>query len=216
MSTLLLFNPDDMPYGNLSPLADHIVSKSYAALIKSEFLRKTVEMTKTHDARKESLAYFNAIQDENYKTFLKEGLDVKYKEGSLALDSLLQIQEDRLVYVSTNLFLGMNEGKGFNFVGDYLNGIRKQAREQLQKKTIQATKDRLNKIFAVFTVLRDEISTGANDLKSYVGKGSIDDIIEQRLFENKPVHIIDTKQDIPESIFFYYFPESIPSIFKST
>ena len=76
MSTLLLFNPKDTPYGNLSPLADHIVSKSYASLIKSKMRRDTVGKMQSDKAREESLKIFTEIQDENYKTFLKEALKV--------------------------------------------------------------------------------------------------------------------------------------------
>ena len=131
MSTLLLFSPKDTPYGNLSPLADHIVSKSYASLIKSKIRRDTVGKMRSDEARKESLKMFTEIQDENFKTFLKEALDVKYKEGSPALEALLQIREDRIVYASTNLFLGMNEGDGANFVGEYMYTIRKKERARL-------------------------------------------------------------------------------------
>ena len=55
MSTLLLFSPKDTPYGNLSPLADHIVSKSYASLIKSKLLRDKVGKMQSGEAVKESL-----------------------------------------------------------------------------------------------------------------------------------------------------------------
>ena len=54
MSTsLLLFNPKDLPYGDLSPLKDNIVSKSYASLISRDLLRKRIELKRSDDARKE-------------------------------------------------------------------------------------------------------------------------------------------------------------------
>lgn len=215
MSTLLLFNPKDTPYGNLSPLADHIVSKSYASLIKSKMLHDTVEKMRSDEARKESLKNFTEIQDENFKIFLKEALDTKYKEGSHALDALLQIREDRIVYASTNLFLGMNEGEGNNFVGNYLYDIRKKERARLVLKNKQDQQDYINKVYSVFTLFRDEIQSGRNNLKSYTGKSSIDDIIQQRILEGMPVNIIkDIKhyKDIPS--FFFNFPQSIPAVLQ--
>ncbi|NBU99471.1 MAG: hypothetical protein EBS19_14895, partial [Spirochaetia bacterium] len=217
MSTLLLFSPKDTPYGNLSPLADHIVSKSYASLIKSKMLRDTVGKMRSDEARKESLKNFTEIQDENYKTFLKEAFDVKYKEGSPALDALLHIREDRIVYSSTNLFLGMNEGKGDNFVGNYLYDIRRKERARLVLKQKQDRQDYLNKVYSVYTLFRYEIQSGRNDLKSYKGKSTIDEIIEQRLIEGMPVEIakVDIKHsfdDIPS--FFFNFPESIPAVLQ--
>ena len=218
MSTLLLFNPKDTPYGNLSPLADHIVSKSYASLIKSKMLHDTVEKMRSDEARKESLKNFTEIQDENFKIFLKEALDTKYKEGSHALDALLQIREDRIVYASTNLFLGMNEGEGNNFVGNYLYDIRKKERARLVLKQKQDQQDYINKVYSVFTLFRDEIQSGRNNLKSYTGKSSIDDIIQQRILEGMPINIIkDIKhsnedKDIPS--FFFNFPQSIPAVLQ--
>jgi hypothetical protein len=215
MSTLLLFNPKDTPYGNLSPLADHIVSKSYASLIKSKMLRDTVGKMRSDEARKESLKNFTEIQDENYKTFLKEALDVKYKEGSPALDALLYIREDRIVYASTNLFLGMNEGEGVNFVGNYLYDIRRKERARLVLKQKQDQQDYLNKVYSVYTLFRYEIQSGRNNLKSYTGKGTIDEIIQQRLFEGMPVKVnkySNKDKDIPS--FFFNFPESIPAVLQ--
>ena len=215
MSTLLLFNPKDTPYGNLSPLADHIVSKSYASLIKSKMLRDTVGKMRSDEARKESLKNFTQIQDENYKTFLKEALDVKYKEGSPALDALLYIREDRIVYASTNLFLGMNEGEGANFVGNYLYDIRRKERARLVLQQKQDQQDYLNKVYSVYTLFRYEIQSGRNNLKSYTGKGTIDEIIQQRLFEGMPVKVnkySNKDKDIPS--FFFNFPESIPAVLQ--
>jgi hypothetical protein len=215
MSTLLLFNPKDTPYGNLSPLADHIVSKSYASLIKSKMLRDTVGKMRSDEARKESLKNFREIQDENYKTFLKEALDVKYKEGSPALDALLYIREDRIVYASTNLFLGMNEGEGANFVGNYLYDIRRKERARLVLQQKQDQQDYLNKVYSVYTLFRYEIQSGRNNLKSYTGKGTIDEIIQQRLFEGMPVKVnkySNKDKDIPS--FFFNFPESIPAVLQ--
>ena len=216
MSTLLLFNTKDTPYGNLSPLADHIVSKSYASLIKSKMLRDTVGKMRSDEARKESLKNFTQIQDENYKTFLKEALDVKYKEGSPALDALLYIREDRIVYASTNLFLGMNEGEGANFVGNYLYDIRRKERARLVLQQKQDQQDFINKVYSVYTLFRYEIQSGRNNLKSYTGKGTIDEIIQQRLFEDMPVEfakdIKHSAKDIPS--FFFNFPESIPAVLQ--
>ena len=216
MSTLLLFNPKDTPYGGLSPLADHIVSKSYASLIKSKMLRDTVGKMRSDKARKESLKIFTEIQDENFKTFLKEALDVKYKEGSPALEALLQIREDRIVYASTNLFLGMNEGDGANFVGEYMYTIRKKERARLYLQHKQDEQDFINKVYAVYTLFRYEIQSGRNNLKSYTGKSTIDEIIEQRLYEGMPVDIAkDIKhsaKDIPS--FLFDFPESIPAVLQ--
>ena len=137
MSTLLLFSPKDTPYGNLSPLADHIVSKSYASLIKSKLLRDKVGKMQSGEAVKESLKNFKETQDERFKTFLKEALKVKYKEGSPALDALLKIREDRIVYYSENHLLGMSDGIGENFIGECLYAIRKNARARLVLKQKQ-------------------------------------------------------------------------------
>jgi hypothetical protein len=214
MSTLLLFSPKDTPYGNLSPLADHIVSKSYASLIKSKLLRDKVGKMQSGEAVKESLKNFKETQDERFKTFLKEALKVKYKEGSPALDALLKIREDRIVYYSENHLLGMSDGIGENFIGECLYAIRKNERARLVIQQKQERQYHINKVYSVYTLFRDEIQSGKNNLKSYTNKNNIDEIIQQRILENLPVSIINTstKNSIPE--FFFNFPESIPAILQ--
>lgn len=214
MSTLLLFNPKDTPYGNLSPLADNIVSKSYASLIKSKLLCDKVGRMRSDEAVKESLKIFKEIQDERFKAFLKQALKVKYKEGSPALDALLKIREDRIVYNSENHLLGMRDGVGENFIGECLYAIRKNERARLFLQQKQERQHYINKVYSVYTLFRDEIQSGKNNLKSYTNKNNIDEIIQQRILENLPVSIIDTstKNSIPE--FLFNFPESIPAILQ--
>lgn len=214
MSTLLLYSPKDTPYGNLSPLADNIVSKSYASLIKSKLLCEKVGKMRSDEAVKEALKIFKEVQDERFKTFLKEALKVKYKEGSPALDSLLKIREDRIIYDSENHLLGMSDGVGENFIGECLYAIRKNERAHLVLKQKQERQDYINKVYSVYTLFRDEIQSGKNNLKSYTNKNNIDEIIEQRILENLPVTIVNTtlKNAIPD--FLFNFPESIPAILQ--
>ena len=79
MSTsLLLFNPKDIPYGDLSPLKDNIVSKSYASLISRDLLSKTIGLKRSNDARKESIEIFLNDQTLLISNFLKDSLHSKY------------------------------------------------------------------------------------------------------------------------------------------
>ena len=215
MSTLLLFNPKDVPYGNLSPLADHIVSKSYASLIKSKLLQEKVGKMRSNEARDESLKNFKQIHDEKFKKFVKQALEVKYKKGSIVLKNLLDVRQDRIAYVSKNSLLGTNEGVGDNFVGECLYTIRKQERERIVLQEKKDVQDYTNKVYSVYTLLRDEIQSGRSNLKSYTGKRDIDEIINQRISEGSHVDIIDvmhSKEDVPD--FFFKVPESIPAVLQ--
>ena len=58
MTSLLLFNPKEQPYGVLSPLYDDIVSKSYVELIKDINIKKSILNEDEKNARKYSLEIF--------------------------------------------------------------------------------------------------------------------------------------------------------------
>ena len=129
MSSLLLFNPKDQPYGILSPLSDQIVSKSYTELIKDISLKKSIQREDEKNARIYSLEIFEKVQYEKYQSLLKKGLDIKYRQD-VALKDLLSISNKIIIYESNNDLLGMHlEGSsyvGSNFIGKYLMELYKK------------------------------------------------------------------------------------------
>ena len=178
--SILLFNPNELPYGDLSPLKDHIISKSYASIVDKEMIKKEVESLNNEAALKKAIAYFTSEQDQLYFSALKEALDYKYRDG-LALQELLNVKEDYMVYLSDNLALGLKNKEGDNFVGKYLNEIRKNAR-------LKQEKDFVNKVYSIYTVFKNEILSGKNKLEKYVGL-SVDDVLKLRSIENEPIEI---------------------------
>ena len=183
MSTLLLFNPGELPFGNLSPLKDNIISKSYSSLVDKETVKKDIASLYSDNAKKESLEYFTLLQDNIYISSLKKALDVKYKTEGIAQQSLLLIDQDYIVYDSPNLFLK-------DFIGKYLMQLRDELKKDELKKEIIEKKNYVNKVYSVFKALKEDFLACDDDLSKYINK-SIDEILQMRYIENNSIPIID-------------------------
>ena len=206
-SSLLLFNPSEIPYGNLSPLKDNIVSKSYASLIKLDLTRKIAESKKYNDARKESLDIF--LNDQSVLTFdfLKNALNEKYKKNT----SLSDIKGDIVYLPEKN-----------NFIGKYLTQLRDKMYKQSEKNKEIYKKDFINKVYSIVETLKNEFVEGNNNLKNYINK-NVEEILKQRYIETKPINIInitellDMKNENFKDInYFLHFPDSIASVLRAT
>jgi len=209
MSTsLLLFNPKDLPYGDLSPLKDNIVSKSYASLISRDLLRKRIELKRSNDARKEAIHIFLDDQTNMAHDYLKDALHSKYKNNT----SLLDIKENVIVYLPET----------DNFIGKYLMELREKTRKEVEKKTEMDKKNFINKVYSIVEVLKDEFQSGNNTLANYINK-NVDEIIKQRYLELKPINIINItellgmkQQNFNDINYFLHFPESIASVIRAS
>ena len=207
---LLLADPKELPYGELSPLADGIVSKAYASLVHPSGLRHDIERKPAGKARIDSLAYTQSHQDSLYSKALLEALEHKYmtdrlvtitdprtnqeikvKTWSQAGASLLSVKEGLIVYESENRFLGVNsKGEGDNTVGIQLMNIRDQLREREKEQQKQKRREYLNKFYSVYETLKQDIMSGKNNLADYIGR-DLDDILEMRFLTQEPITIVD-------------------------
>ena len=209
MSTsLLLFNPKDIPYGDLSPLKDNIVSKSYASLISRDLLSKTIGLKRSNDARKESIEIFLNDQTLLISNFLKDSLHSKYKNNT----SLLDIKGNVIVYLPEKN----------NFVGKYLTDLREKMKKELEKKTEMDKKDFINKVYSIVEIFTDEFRSGNNTLENYINK-NVDEIIKQRYLELKPINIVNVtgllgmkQENFNDINYFLHSPESIASVIRSS
>jgi hypothetical protein len=212
MSSLLLFNPKDQPYGLLSPLSDQIISKSYTELIKDIPLKKSIQREDEKNARIYSLEIFEKVQYEKYQSFLKKGLDIKYRED-VARKDLLSIPNKIIIYESKNDLLGMHlEGGsyvGSNFIGKYLMELCKKYKAE-EKEQHQFF---INKVYSVYHTLKAEIVNGENNLENYINK-TIDEIIAIRILENNPIQLLNFA-DEQEIAYFLAVPESLATILRS-
>ena len=211
MTSLLLFNPKEQPYGVLSPLYDDIVSKSYVELIKDINIKKSILNEDEKNARKYSLEIFENQNHEQYVSFLKKGLDIKYREDSLRKD-LLSIKNKYIIYDSNNDFLGVKYNGssyiGNNFIGKYLMEIRKKLQQEEKEKQELF----INKVYSLYETLKAEFINAENDLEMYLNK-SIDEVFSIRALENKPIKIMYYKQD-SEIAYFLNLPESISTVIR--
>ena len=212
---LLLSNPKDTPYGDLSPLKNNIVhddktnkltniiSLAYSTLVnvtKKSIIQEIIQSAPTISKEK-ALAQLTIEQNEIYLKALKHGMDVKYEQYPEACQALLDIREEHIYYVANppNRFLGVEIIKnpdgsvfieGDNVVGKYLKEIRRRLRIQLLEKANAEKRTYINKIYSVYKVLKNEIVNGENDLSDYLYKNA-DEIIEMKYLNNQVVPIIN-------------------------
>ena len=233
MPALLLSNPNEIPYGNLSPLKNNLVSECYTALIKTtkESLIKEIKNSPADVAKEKSLKEFTIEQNELYTIALKHAMDIKYQNIE-SQQALLSITEKNIYYVCepVDTFLGVEiiknkdgslEYKGDNMIGKYLMEIRKRLQLQIIENTNKEKRKYINEIYSVYKALKDDIVSGQNDLSLYVNK-SVDDILKMRYIELNPVEIINitdlmglNKVHYKDINFFLHFPTSIASILRS-
>ena len=212
---LLLSNPKDIPYGDLSPLKNNIVyddktnkltniiSLAYSTLVnvtKKSIIQEIIQSPPTV-AKEKALIQLTNEQNEIYLKALKHAMDVKYEQYPEACESLLDIQQEHIYYVANppNRFLGVEiitkpDGnvfiEGDNVVGKYLKEIRRRLRIQLLEKANAEKRAFINKIYSVYKVLKNEIVNGENDLSDYLYKNA-DEIIEIKYLNNEVVPIIN-------------------------
>jgi hypothetical protein len=211
MTSLLLFNPKEQPYGVLSPLYDDIVSKSYVELIKDVNIKKLILNEDEKNARKYSLEIFDKQNYEQYVYFLEKGLDLKYMQD-LPRQYLLSIKNKFIIYESNNDFLGVKYNgsyKGNNFIGKYLM----KTREKFRKEEKEKQELFINKVYSIYDTLKAEFINGENDLEMYLNK-SIDEVLSIRILEDKPIKIMYYSEDA-EISYFLNLPESISTILRS-
>ena len=199
--TLLLFNVDEI-YGDLSPLKDNIVSKSYASLVHKDLLRSDIELKRSDVARSESLDFFEKHVHELGVKFYAEAV------GVLDHKELLAIKEDTIVC------------DDHPYVGTHLTELRKKLIKDKRIHDEKSKKETINKIYTVYTVLKQEFETGENDLSAYL-RLSVDDIIKQRFMENKPITIIDyssltklTKEEVRFIDFLIEYSQEIAQLIR--
>jgi len=211
MTSLLLFNPKEQPYGILSPLYDDIVSKSYVELIKDVNIKKSILNEDEKNARKYSLEIFDKQNYEQYLYFLEKGLDLKYMQD-LPRQDLLSIKNKFIIYESNNDFLGVKYNGSYignNFIGKYLM----KTREKFRKEEKEKQELFINKVYSIYDTLKAEFINGENDLEMYLNK-SIDEVLSIRIVENKPIKIMYYSEDA-EISYFLNLPESISTILRS-
>jgi len=211
MTSLLLFNPKEQPYGVLSPLYDDIVSKSYVELIKDINIKKSILNEDEKNARKYSLEIFDKQNYEQYVYFLKKGLDLKYMQD-LPRQDLLSIKNKFIIYESNNDFLGVKYNGSYignNFIGKYLM----ETREKFRKEEKEKQELFINKVYSIYDTLKAELVNGENNLEMYLNK-SIDEVLSIRILENKPIKIMYYSEDA-EISYFLNLPESISTVLRS-
>ena len=211
MTSLLLFNPKEQPYGVLSPLYDDIVSKSYVELIKDVNIKKSILNEDEKNARKYSLEIFDKQNYEQYLYFLEKGLDLKYMQD-LPRQDLLSIKNKFIIYESNNDFLGVKYNGSYignNFIGKYLM----KTREKFRKEEKEKQELFINKVYSIYDTLKAEFINGENDLEMYLNK-SIDEVLSIRIVENKPIKIMYYSEDA-EISYFLNLPESISTVLRS-
>ena len=128
--TLLLFNVDEI-YGDLSPLKDNIVSKSYASLVHKDLLRSDIELKRSDVARSESLDFFEKHVHELGVKFYAEAV------GVLDHKELLAIKEDTIVC------------DDHPYVGTHLTELRKKLIKDKRIHDEKSKKETINKIYTV-------------------------------------------------------------------
>lgn len=233
MPALLLSNPNEIPYGNLSPLKNNLVSECYTALIKTtkESLIKEIKNSPADIAKEKSLNEFTIQQNELYTIALKHAMDIKYKNIE-SQQALLSITQKNIYFVCepVDTFLGVEiiknkdgsfEYKGNNIIGKYLVEIRKRLQLQNIENINKEKRKYINEIYSVYKALKDDIVSGQNDLSLYLNK-SVDDILKMRYIELNPIEIINitdlmglNKVHYKDINFFLHFPTSIASILRS-
>ena len=147
MSTIEIFNPNIMPYGQLSNNYKNVMSIRkqdsnqfeiwntvtqyiYTNMIDNYKYRELIKNTPVKDIYNTYLKYFYFTQNEISSKALYKALLVKFENPSMQ-KILLNTGYGNILYATENNFLGIGvDGTGQNILGKYLMQIRQEIRNR--------------------------------------------------------------------------------------
>ncbi len=186
MTTINLYNPDILPFGELSnnaPINFKICNKSniceewnsitqfiYTNMIKNPVYQQNIkEITNYNKIHEEYIKYSQKSEEAIIAESLDEALRIKFQNPDV-LNILLQSGKSEIVYISENDFLGNGpNNKGANILGKYLMQIRD---EILNSKDVEEKKKTLERqcyeAYLIYNMLKQEITENGDDLSNYL------------------------------------------------
>lgn len=186
MTTINLYNPDILPFGELSNNAQidfQICNKNnvcekwnsitqfiYTNMIKNPVYQQNIkEITNYNKIHEEYIKYTQKSEEAIIAESLDEALRVKFQNPDV-LNILLKTGKSEIVYISENDFLGNGtNNKGSNILGKYLMQIRD---EILNSKDVEENKKSLERqcyeAYLIYNMLKQEITENGNDLSKYL------------------------------------------------
>lgn len=185
MSILFLYDPEQVPFGKLSPLyqslvkvgpeeASNIISYCYAGLIKPGGIRNSILNDSGKDARITALKQMAEEKNDIFYNSLETGLLEKLKKDKNAADILINTGNNNIVYESNNKDLGVIKGEGKNKVGSILMKLRKiiarERQEKIDKRLEYITNNIHYTIYTAYNTLEYKIKNGIDDLSEYLDK----------------------------------------------
>lgn len=185
MSILFLYDPEQVPFGKLSPLykslvkvgqeeASNIVSFCYAGLVKAGGIRNNILRESGKDARVNAINQFTEEKKDLFFDSLEKGLLEKIRQDTNTREKLLESGDSVIVYESDNKDLGSIKGEGKNKVGEILMKIRKivaRERDEKREKRLQYIGNNISyMIYTAYKELENKIKNGVDDLSQYINK----------------------------------------------
>jgi predicted NAD-dependent protein-ADP-ribosyltransferase YbiA (DUF1768 family) len=170
---VLLFDPQDIPFGKLSPnykllfdtknehTANNIISYCYGGLVPRGKVRNDVLSSPSHLGKRIALEYAKSRQDEIFENAILEAFKHKYSDENIRRE-LLDTGMYNLVYTSGNV----------NYFGGLLtifrnNMVKELIRESEQQHKTMMRQTRSN-IISAYNTLESLIMSGKSDLSEFL------------------------------------------------
>jgi len=178
--TIELFNPTDIPFGELSNNATYVMNIDkeiwtsvtkfiYSNMINNFVYRGLLKKSELKNIYEEYLKYLKKNSEDIITKSLDEALRVKF-ENPQVLEILLRTDDADILYISNNELLGVGSNNtGSNILGKYLMQIRDQIKNtKIRDQKIVEEQTQLYKAFIIYKLLLKDMMNDGDDLSEYL------------------------------------------------